>query len=93
MIAEAMVRSVTEIPHAWSTKEVDVTGLVSLRRSVRGDFERREGVAPHIYAFRHPGRYRGPAKGADDERHLGRRFHYPQASASTWAWRWLLPTA
>ncbi len=45
MIAEAMVRSVTEIPHAWSTKEVDVTGLVSLRRSVRGDFERREGVA------------------------------------------------
>ncbi len=44
MIAEAMVRSVTEIPHAWSTKEVDVTGLVELRRNVRGDFERQEGV-------------------------------------------------
>lgn len=44
MIAEAMVRSVTEIPHAWSTKEVDVTGLVSLRQGVRADFERQEGV-------------------------------------------------
>ena len=45
MIAEAMVRSVTEIPHAWSTKEVDVTGLVALRQSVRADFERQEGVS------------------------------------------------
>ena len=45
MIAEAMVRSVTEIPHAWSTKEVDVTDLVALRQSVRADFERQEGVS------------------------------------------------
>ena len=45
MIAEAMVRSVTEIPHAWSTKEVDVSGLVALRRNVRGEFERQEGVS------------------------------------------------
>ncbi|MCH7606885.1 MAG: 2-oxo acid dehydrogenase subunit E2, partial [Chloroflexi bacterium] len=44
MIAEAMVRSVTEIPHAWSTVEVDVTGLVALRAQVRSDFELREGV-------------------------------------------------
>ena len=44
MIAEAMVRSVTEIPHAWSTKEVDVTGLVALRQAVRADFERQEGI-------------------------------------------------
>ena len=44
MIAEAMVRSVKEIPHAWSTKEVDVSGLVELRRSVRAEFERQEGV-------------------------------------------------
>ena len=44
MIAEAMVRSVTEIPHAWSTKEVDVSGLVALRQAVRADFERQEGV-------------------------------------------------
>ena len=45
MIAEAMVRSVTEIPHAWSTKEVDVTGLVALRQGVRAAFERQEGVS------------------------------------------------
>ena len=44
MIAEAMVRSVSEIPHAWSTVEVDVTGLVALRAQIRGDFELREGV-------------------------------------------------
>ena len=44
MIAEAMVRSVTEIPHAWSSKEVDVSGLVALRQGIRADFERQEGV-------------------------------------------------
>lgn len=45
MIAQAMVRSVTEIPHAWSTKEVDVSGLVTLRQNVRSGFERQEGVS------------------------------------------------
>ncbi len=45
MIAEAMVRSVSQIPHAWSMKEVDVTGLVSLRQGIRADFERQEGVS------------------------------------------------
>ena len=44
MIADAMVRSITQIPHAWSAKEVDVTGLVALRRNLRAEFERREGV-------------------------------------------------
>ena len=44
MIAEAMVRSVTQIPHAWSTVEVDVTNLVALRNRVRADFEQREGI-------------------------------------------------
>ena len=44
MIAEAMVRSVSQIPHAWSTVEVDVTSLVALRTKVRSDFEQREGV-------------------------------------------------
>jgi len=44
MIAESMVRSVTEIPHAWSTVEVDVTGLVALRSRIRGDFQQRESV-------------------------------------------------
>ena len=44
MIAEAMVRSVSQIPHAWSMKEVDVTGLVALRQGIRAEFERQEGV-------------------------------------------------
>ena len=43
MIAEAMVRSVTEIPHAWSTVEVDVSGLVALRASARAEFEQKKG--------------------------------------------------
>jgi len=45
MIAEAMVRSVSNIPHAWSTVEVDVTSLVALRASLRAEFEQREGIA------------------------------------------------
>ena len=44
MIAEAMVRSVTEIPHAWSVIEVDVTGLVAARSAMRESFRQREGV-------------------------------------------------
>ena len=44
MIAEAMVRSVSQIPHAWSTVEVDVTNLVALRSQTRPGFEEKEGV-------------------------------------------------
>ncbi len=44
MIAEAMVRSVTQIPHAWSTVEVDVTRLVAVRGGLRDSFQQREGV-------------------------------------------------
>jgi 2-oxoisovalerate dehydrogenase E2 component (dihydrolipoyl transacylase) len=44
MIAEAMVRSVSEIPHVWSTVEVDVTNLVALRGEARPSFEKSEGV-------------------------------------------------
>ncbi|MEK7815064.1 MAG: dihydrolipoamide acetyltransferase family protein [Chloroflexota bacterium] len=44
MIAEAMVRSASQIPHAWSTVEADVTGLVALRARIRASFEEREGV-------------------------------------------------
>ena len=44
MIAEAMVRSVTQIPHAWSTVEVDVTNLVTARAAMRESFRQREGV-------------------------------------------------
>jgi 2-oxoisovalerate dehydrogenase E2 component (dihydrolipoyl transacylase) len=44
MIADAMVRSVTQIPHAWSTVEVDVTSLVNRRAGLRAGFQEREGV-------------------------------------------------
>ncbi len=44
MIADAMVRSVTQIPHAWSMVEVDITDLVELRNRERDQFRAREGV-------------------------------------------------
>ena len=44
MIADAMVRSVTQIPHAWSMVEVDITNLVGLRSRERDRFRAREGV-------------------------------------------------
>ena len=44
MIADAMVRSATQIPHAWSMVEVDITNLVGLRSRERDRFRAREGV-------------------------------------------------
>ncbi len=44
MIADNMVRSASQIPEAWSTVEVDVTGLVGLRDASKADFQRREGI-------------------------------------------------
>ena len=44
MIADAMVRSVTQIPHAWSMVEADITNLAGLRSRERERFQQREGV-------------------------------------------------
>jgi 2-oxoisovalerate dehydrogenase E2 component (dihydrolipoyl transacylase) len=44
LIAAAMVRSVSQIPHAWSTVEVDVSGLVARRTQIRSEFEQQNGV-------------------------------------------------
>ena len=44
MIAQAMVRSVSQIPHAWSVVEADVSGLVALRNSLQATFQQREDV-------------------------------------------------
>lgn len=44
MIAAAMARSVSQIPHAWSVTEVDVTNLVAARAALRPAFQQREGV-------------------------------------------------
>ena len=40
-----MTRSATQIPHAWSMVEVDITGLVGLRNRERDTFRHREGVS------------------------------------------------
>lgn len=42
-IATRMVQSKHEAPHAWTMVEVDVTGLVKLRETVKAEFEKREG--------------------------------------------------
>ncbi|CAI8046700.1 Lipoamide acyltransferase component of branched-chain alpha-keto acid dehydrogenase complex [Geodia barretti] len=44
MIAEAMVRSASQIPHAWSMVEVDINELVALRNRERHAFRQREGI-------------------------------------------------
>ena len=44
MIANHMVKSMTEIPHAWSAIEVDVTGMVEWRTANKDNFEREHGT-------------------------------------------------
>ena len=44
LIAENMVKSATQIPQAWTTVEVDVSGLILRRQAVRADFQEREGI-------------------------------------------------
>jgi len=44
MIANHMVKSMSEIPHAWSAIEVDATGMVEWRTATKESFEREHGV-------------------------------------------------
>ncbi|MBE3568987.1 MAG: 2-oxo acid dehydrogenase subunit E2 [Bacillales bacterium] len=50
-IAEHMVRSKQEIPHAWTMMEVDVTNLVQYRNSIKEEFKEREGFNLTYFAF------------------------------------------
>ena len=50
-IANNMVRSKHEIPHAWMAIEVDVTGLVAYRDSLKEDFKQQEGFNLTYFAF------------------------------------------
>ncbi|MFS1512246.1 dihydrolipoamide acetyltransferase family protein [Chengkuizengella sp. SCS-71B] len=50
-IASNMRKSVTEIPHAWTMVEVDVTNLVNLRNKVKQEFFQKEGVNLTYLAF------------------------------------------
>ncbi len=43
-IASRTRQSVSEIPHAWTMIEVDVTNLVQLRNSLKDEFKRKEGI-------------------------------------------------
>ena len=50
-IAQNMVRSKQEIPHAWLMVEVDVTNLVQYRDSIKDEFKKREGFNLTYFAF------------------------------------------
>lgn len=50
-IASNMQRSKTEIPHAWTMMEVDVTSMVSYRNSIKDAFKQKEGFNLTFFAF------------------------------------------
>ncbi|WP_079708555.1 dihydrolipoamide acetyltransferase family protein [Paraliobacillus ryukyuensis] len=50
-IATNMVRSTTEIPHAWMMIEVDVTNLVKYRNAEKLKFKENEGYSLTYFAF------------------------------------------
>jgi 2-oxoisovalerate dehydrogenase E2 component (dihydrolipoyl transacylase) len=50
-IAQNMLRSKHEIPHAWTMIEVDVTNLVQYRDSLKNEFKKREGYNLTYFAF------------------------------------------
>ncbi|MDQ0158566.1 dihydrolipoamide acetyltransferase family protein [Alkalibacillus salilacus] len=50
-IAQNMVKSTTEIPHAWMMVEVDVTNLVQLREQKKSEFKQKEGYSLTYFAF------------------------------------------
>ncbi|MCE3202082.1 dihydrolipoamide acetyltransferase family protein [Paenibacillus sonchi] len=50
-IATRMRQSVSEIPHAWTMIEVDVTNLVILRNKLKDEFKRKEGINLTYLAF------------------------------------------
>lgn len=50
-IANNMVRSKTEVPHAWMMIEADVTNLVQYRNSIKTEFKQNEGYSITYFAF------------------------------------------
>ncbi|MDL5611862.1 dihydrolipoamide acetyltransferase family protein [Bacillus halotolerans] len=50
-IASNMKRSKTEIPHAWTMMEVDVTNMVAYRNSIKDSFKKTEGFNLTFFAF------------------------------------------
>lgn len=50
-IAEKMLQSKHEAPHAWTMMQADVTGLVKLKEQQGEEFKRREGVSLSFVPF------------------------------------------
>lgn len=50
-IANNMVRSKHEVPHAWMMMEVDVTNLVAYRDDIKNEFKQKEGFNLTYFAF------------------------------------------
>ncbi len=50
-IARHMVESKSTAPHAYTTVEVDMSGVVSLRESIKGQYQAREGAALSFVAI------------------------------------------
>ncbi|WP_273850694.1 dihydrolipoamide acetyltransferase family protein [Guptibacillus spartinae] len=50
-IANNMLRSKHEAPHAWTMVEVDVTNLVEYRNGMKDDFKKKEGYGLTFFAF------------------------------------------
>jgi len=51
VIADHMVQSQQEIPHAWMMIEVDVTNLVSYRNKIKTKFKEQEGYNLTFFSF------------------------------------------
>jgi len=51
VIAKNMLKSVTEIPQAWTMIEVDVTNLVKARHNVKDDFKNKNGYSLSYFPF------------------------------------------
>ncbi|MDQ0161417.1 2-oxoisovalerate dehydrogenase E2 component (dihydrolipoyl transacylase) [Bacillus alveayuensis] len=50
-IAQNMLRSKHEVPHAWTMIEVDVTNLVEYRNAIKDEFKKKEGFNLTFFAF------------------------------------------
>jgi 2-oxoisovalerate dehydrogenase E2 component (dihydrolipoyl transacylase) len=50
-VANAMVRSKTTVPHAYTSVEADVTGLVRLREAHKAEYQAREGLSLSFVPF------------------------------------------
>ena len=50
-VANAMLRSKTTVPHAYTMVEVDVTGLVRLRSANKAAYQAREGISLSYVPF------------------------------------------